>query len=301
MGRGLILIAGVAGLAALPVADAAGGGGGGGGKPDLKYVASKTKTVMPGKVGKARVKCPDGTVAIGGGVQIPDSNTATGVTGSYPLDDSDRNRRPEDGWRGTISSRSAGPKHMRVHAVCSRTGTYRYLSSVAPVQPNGSTAQTPKCPGNNGLTGGGVKTPPGHPEIYVEASTPFDAEVAGDADDNPDDSWNALVQNHSDDGITSTTYLICARSGFNAYRFAAGEIEVNGGSQGKLKATCPGASHVVSGGGELFIPAGTEMAGTFPIDTSHDGRADDGWSVRWNNQNGPGDNFILQIRAICRR
>src|SRR5215208_4897989 len=123
----------------------------------LVYKVSKLRPLPAGEQASAKANCPNDTSVVGGGLEIGEANTATGMQSSYPFDDGDANSKPEDGWMAVANSRSAGDKSMLAFAVCSKTGKFRYVSPLLePVANNAQAAVDAPCPADRSVAGGGV-------------------------------------------------------------------------------------------------------------------------------------------------
>src|SRR5687768_1001022 len=98
--------------------------------PAFSYITRSAK-VGPG-ISRAALKapCPRRTRVISGGVVLDGAKGAGSLVSSYPYDNRDRGRTPDDGWVGIVNNESSLTTRMYTHAVCVRGGTtYRYESA----------------------------------------------------------------------------------------------------------------------------------------------------------------------------
>lgn len=262
----------------------------------LVYRISKLKPLPAGKQAAAVASCPQDTSVVGGGLEIGESNTATGMQSSYPVDGGDADATPDDGWRAVANSRSAGDKSLLAFAVCSKTGQYRYVARLKEPVANNSRAQVDApCPPGRSLAGGGVKLSYGGAStLYtVGATLPFDTT----ADGTPD-AWRAVANNQSGINQDLTAYAICARTG--SYRYANVKVNAPPGAQTERRTPCPRQASVTAGG----VAARTsdlrpEVAASLPFDGDGDMVLGDRWLGAINN-NGTAP-VELRVYAICRK
>jgi hypothetical protein len=227
---------------------------------------------------------------IGGGVEIVGSNTATGVTASVPIDGMDHDQKPDDGWRGSAGSRSAADKAIVAYATCAKKGKFSYVSQSFTLDPHDGLETALGCPGST--VGGGVALQRSNRTLAIGQSSPWDL----NADGKEDDGWITYVTNGGDVPTTVTQHLICATN--DDYSYVSNTVDSFNGTQTKVNANCPGRADVVSGGGEILVSGLVEMAGIYPADLAHDGKADEGWTLRMNNSVGDNDRDAT-VYAIC--
>jgi hypothetical protein len=262
------------------------------GASGLIYKTTELKPLPAGAQVTAVARCPNDTSVVGGGIEISDANTATGISSSYPTDDGDKGKRPDDGWVAIANSRSAGDKQLRATAVCSRSGRYTYVARHGFLGP-GETTEYAECPIGETVTGGGASVATGSTSRGL-ASTALTYDGSGYGS-----GWDATAVDPSPDPFTPmTVFAICARSGH--YRYVERFGEVSDGAQGELAAPCPGRTKVVAGGGEIRTGSALgELAGSVPYGDAM--RAtDDGWWMAANNLNS-GDKRPIEAYAVCRR
>ena len=117
--HGLVAVAAALALGAvgtmIPMATAGGGGS------NLHYV-QEGRGVDAESQATEVAHCPAGTQVIGGGVEgtaFFDSGAGQMINTSAPFDDDDGNRRPNDGWLGTMDNfTNAGNDRIIVYAIC---------------------------------------------------------------------------------------------------------------------------------------------------------------------------------------
>ena len=270
-------------LAAPATAGAAGG---------LKYVTSKPKDLPAGTIKKATAKCPDSAHVVGGGLTIGGANTATGIHSSYPIDGRDRNKIPDDGWRGVVNSRSAGHKTFRVSAICSRRGRLVYTRTTTNIPTPGHIDVAAFCPSGTPVAGGGVQLSGGGSSDVIAGSQPVDS----DLDMVTDDGWSGVANTTVDGAVELTAHAICARSG--DYDYVSADGTVPGFQQGSAAVDCPGGTRITGGGGSsATATTSTELAGTFPY---FNGASSPGHGWRTYVNNLAGVPLDITAFAVCR-
>jgi hypothetical protein len=157
-------------------------------KTKVSYESS-TKKVKGGKRAKLTAHCPAGTSDTAGGVQTGNLDPVQ-ISSSFPLDDADKNRKPEDGWSAQVFNR--GDKAtVTVWAICAKGTEVVYGNSTAfPLEPSSSEeidASVVDDPLH--VTGGGESYPPAlsTPETRLTATVPTDAAFDVPDDAVPDD------------------------------------------------------------------------------------------------------------------
>ena len=146
---------------------------------------SSTKKVKGGKRARLTAHCPSGTKDTAGGVQTGDFDSVQ-ISSSFPFDDGDANKKPEDGWSAQVFNRGERAT-VTVWAICAKGAEVVYVNDTAfPLEP-GSTEEVDGSVVSDPLhvTGGGESYPSvlSTPETRLTATVPTDA-----AFDVPDDS-----------------------------------------------------------------------------------------------------------------
>jgi hypothetical protein len=188
-------------------------------KGTVRYV-TKTGT-LPASPGALTLtaRCPSNMHVTGGGAVASDGGAALGayVSSSYPIDGSDGDSRPDDGWRATFyGSTQPGTK---VIAICASTSpTYIARSTQHPDQdqkiPAGDVGSGywATCPPTKHVLGIGayIAGPPRY--VRVHAMYPgdaFDGDSNADSDSIPDDDASMSFANRSSTAQKTEGWAIC--------------------------------------------------------------------------------------------
>jgi hypothetical protein len=154
-----------------------------------------------------QVRCPGAAWRVtSGSIFVP--TTGSWVHDSYPWDGPDGDRRPDDGWRGSVYDANAGGTgQVPVFAVCVRGEEVRYVRT-GPFEVDAGAAHrhSVACRAEEHVVGGGARM--GGPESVgrMVASHPSDGP---DADDVPDDRWTSRVYNLSGVARQVTAFAVC--------------------------------------------------------------------------------------------
>jgi hypothetical protein len=167
----------------------------------LRYVKEE-EFVGPNEQGHAIVDCPGGSEVLSGGVRSPLGFADGGgmmVNTSAPLDDKDRDRRADDGWRARVDAfRNVSPNTlMTVYAVCTFGGQgelFYERESDKKLNPNSQDGETVQCPRRSSVVGGGVSTNVDFAGGWGEMiNSSFPLDTGEDPNRKPDDAWRADV------------------------------------------------------------------------------------------------------------
>jgi len=142
---------------------------------DLEIAAGKTKL--------AKVGCPGATHATGGGGAMEASGGDGWINSSYPYDDGDRGRKPDDGWKIRIYNQDGDSHPMEVHAICQKR-LPRYVQDSLMLSPSTSSASIPECRSSDPVIGAGIRMSGEASSGIPRALEPIDK---GDGNDVPDD------------------------------------------------------------------------------------------------------------------
>jgi len=128
---------------------------------------------------------------------------------SHPFDGGDRDRTPDDGWRGRVFDTANGPGGFYIYAICLRGTALRY-GKAQPVTIADEEARTrvARCRRKEHVVGGGAKLTGPISRGRLIATHPSDS---GDVGSVPDDRWRAGAFNVSGLEKRLTTYAICLR------------------------------------------------------------------------------------------
>ena len=161
--RALIATLGMAFLASGAVADA-----------KIERLKSKPKDVPAGKQATQKLACPQGMHVLSGGAYTSGSSLEDEVAGSAPFDGRDRDKRPDDGWKGEIN---AGPEDetMRTYAICSNTLKAVYKDEELDYSPTGLVeGVSVGCAVDTTPIGGGIGVPGKDTQVVVGSDLPCD-------------------------------------------------------------------------------------------------------------------------------
>jgi hypothetical protein len=151
-------------------------------------------TATAGHVGVAKALCPSHTRLASGGDFVGGNIDEGHLNSSYPVDGGDPDSKPDDGWRTRGYNRSGADKVVDAHAICARTGHFRYVSSGSfTLNPTTGTGVAQSCPASTHAVGGGVQITGAPADAHI--FTMLSADDMSDGDIAPDDLWNYGVFN----------------------------------------------------------------------------------------------------------
>lgn len=133
--------------------------------------------------------------------------TGSWTNASYPSDDDDPGRAPDDAWAGRVFDTLGGTGGFSMYQVCVRGVMPRYVRDMSVVVGTGtSEVRRVGCRASEHVVGGGARLSGPADEGRLLATLPYDG---GDRDSVPDDGWQSRVYNISglDKGLTA--YAIC--------------------------------------------------------------------------------------------
>jgi hypothetical protein len=126
---------------------------------------------------------------------------------SFPIDKGDAGATPDDGWKGVVYDAIGGGGVFNMYAVCAAGVALSYVRG-APTSLAAGNGVTRKvaCAGSEHAVGGGVRTSGPADGGRLVSSFPYDGP---DADDVPDDGWQARAYAISGADKTVTPFAIC--------------------------------------------------------------------------------------------
>jgi hypothetical protein len=180
-------------------------------------------------------------------------------------------------------------------ALAGGAGEFEYVAKSAQNAAGEQDSITRKCPPGTNLAGGGVFGAGGYNEQQINGIRPYDE---GDANDEPDDGWQATVDNQTGGPLDVKVHAICTRADFTYVETE--QTSVNSGQAATADAACPAGTHVASGG--LYAGGGIDqqnLVQSFPIDSMSDSNTapDDGW--RGSSHNVSVGQRSFRVYAIC--
>lgn len=245
----------------------------------FSYV-TKNYDLKPGKARTLEAPCPRRTNAVGGGSYNPHPFSSVFQYHSYPDDDGDRGRKPEDGWAVKVQA-FTNKRMISVFAVCARFKP-EYRSYKSSYDPDRSAGHAVGCnPSSLELVGGGTNGPRTLPAFE---SRPMSIEGRR--------LWGGTFKNTSQRTQTATVFSICAG---HAVSFVGASGSVPPNSQALARATCPAeAPHVMSGG--YGTPRATGRAAASKPD-GFTGPEADSWTSWIDNLSS--DDVAVTSWALC--
>jgi hypothetical protein len=180
-------------------------------------------------------------------------------------------------------------------ALAGSAGEFDYVVKHAANGAGQQDSITRKCPQGTRLAGGGVFGAGGHNEQQINSMRPYDE---GDADVEPDNGWQATMDNQTGGPLDVKVHAICTRADFTYV--VTEQNSVNSGQAATADAACPAGTHVASGG--LYAGGGIDqqnLVQSYPIDSMSDSntKPDDGW--RGSSHNVSVGQRSFRIYAIC--
>lgn len=151
---------------------------------------------------KETAYCSSKRHVYGGGVRS-DNPSDTYLASSYPVDGPDRDKKPDDGWRGSIDGAdSTTTSEIRVTAACGRK-LPAYKSATVEIDGGGLLTEIVICPASKiNVISGGAKLPGAFGVGRTSASYPL---MSG----TEYDSWDAEAYNTALSPAKMTTFAVC--------------------------------------------------------------------------------------------
>jgi hypothetical protein len=152
------------------------------------------------------------------------------------------------------------------------------------------------CGSHHEVAGGGASLGGAPGSKFITETLPRDVipDVGGDADDEPDDSWDSGGYGEEPERLTA--YGICAPNG--ALRYEGEDVPDSPDGLRFARVGCGAGGYRAVGGGGIIAPSQSWIGSSYPFD-DHDAnnRPDDGWAVSaFDTVGGPGGFFI---DAVC--
>lgn len=244
---------------------------------------------------EASAGCADGTKLLSVGAGTSAGYGTTALNSAFPADGDDIDRKPDDlaTVRGDVFS--VADKTVQVLAVCAPGGV-SYASESFKTKPHKGRTHSVDCPPGTGATGGGVRASGSFATQFLVGSRPFDD---ADANDEPDDGWQASVRNDSDKRRKSTAWAICGQGDYT-YTLPGG-VEGGPGLQAEVQTDCPDGLFAIGGGAEGSAPLGEQritrtLAFNDVVGVNNE-VPDDGWAAAADNLSS--EPQTLTVSAIC--
>ena len=137
------------------------------------------------------------------------STFSSWVHSSYPVDDGDRKRVPDDGWAVRVFTQSVGGAF--VHAICAKKLDLRYKQRAASTIGTTSVSDRTEnrdvsCGKRRNVVGGGADVSGLINRGRLLVTAPVDS---GDRGDTPDDRWHVTAYNLGGSSTTMKPFAIC--------------------------------------------------------------------------------------------
>jgi hypothetical protein len=158
-------------------------------------------TVHDGNDNSKDAMCPHGSSVVGGGAYLYGSGVSVEIARSAPIDGGDPGSTPDDGWTATGYQGTGSKQDLYTYAICSKSGSYKYVSRSKKVPDGTEQGQDANCPNGTKPTGGGVNLTgnDSHGDVEVATSAPLDTH----------DGWTGYANNDTGKKQTMTTTAIC--------------------------------------------------------------------------------------------
>jgi hypothetical protein len=154
-----------------------------------------------------RQSCPGDTALAGGGVYTAGGGLDDELIATFPFDDGDPGRKPDDGWSGT-SITDDGVGFLRVVAICSASRKFRYVQRSTSGAPQDQFTVRVPCRDNEYVVGGGARVSKPGPKAEIASLHPFDDNDAGST---PEDGYQGWANNESTTAERKlTAFAVCA-------------------------------------------------------------------------------------------
>jgi hypothetical protein len=174
----------------------------------LKHAASYPSRVVANgssALRTAQVACP-GTQRVTSGAMFI-ATSGSWETSSYPYDGPDKDKVPDDGWRGGVYDTIGGIGGFQAFAVCSSGLKLHYVKSPTTKVKVGSAASVKvSCAADQHVVGGGARLTGTQSTGRLVASFPYDGP---DKDKAPDDGWLTKVYSLGGGPKQLTAWAIC--------------------------------------------------------------------------------------------
>lgn len=235
----------------------------------FKYV-SKSFDVPAQKAKRLKAMCPDSTHAYGGGQSNTTLYGGFAQLQSYPVDDGDPGKTPDDGW-GLLVKNLTGSSvdNVVAFAACGAPAA-EYRRKQVPMFPNTYTGETDMRCKSRQLVGGGMFGP-GRAVL-----------LDGGADDFPEGpTYYTYLHNTSQvKNATATQYAVCAGVDTS---YVLDQKQIGAAMRDQSTVACPTKTAVLSGG--LYSTGGVTLTASFPPATFRE------WTI-------VGDNTLASQQTI---
>ncbi len=204
--------------------------------------------------------CPGRTHVLSGGAGSESDFGDSFISSSYPFDDGDSDKAPDDGWKTKFSSFDASIE-ITPTAVCSRVKP-AYRSAEETAGPGGLATDPIPCGPARAVVHGGLRGP-----TSLRLVSSFPSDNAGG------DNWLVVADNISNRTKSGTGYAVCSADLTVTYA-SSSSVPIPANTQQTATSMCPpSAPNPIGGGPVAFGPVG----GLRLSRTSVDSLSFDGW------------------------
>ena len=192
----------------------------------------------PGSTITVKSDCPGRTRVLSGGASSFGGFGDSYISSSYPYDDGDRDKSPDDGWKTKISAFDSFVD-INAYAACAKLKpTYRDRRyEIAPM--TSSTDEAVPCPDGDVIVHGGFKGPT---SVRPGSTFPFDGGT--------DDAWGLRPENVSGEDQKITGFAVCSDELEVTY-IQSGTAPMPTGAQVFAEPQCPPSDPNIVGGGPI--------------------------------------------------
>ena len=291
-------------------------------EPAVDDLQSRVRTLVASKnveadgFGSLSVKCPQGTVALGGGVNVSlvhfmkIFSTGPTVNGTRLMSTADGTRGAPDGWFGGIYNGDIFSRPFKVAAICAPLSGVTTVVASNSVNPGAFWSFSVACPAGKIAVGGGVDVED-HLFMLVTSSSPTvggsNLVALADGNHGAPNGWYGAVRNDSAATKTFKVGVVCQP--LKGITTVISSMVVQGGTSisETEHAQCPKGSIAVGGGidaEDLFRLLSSETAPVFGTTYTSLMQMDNGVNpapTGWQASaiNGDESNRMLKVGAIC--
>jgi hypothetical protein len=219
-------------------------------------------TIAPGNFEAVRVLCPDGMVAVGGGVDLNNVLTMV-VTSSAPTFAANNNRlifQPDGanpapvGWQASARNNDTGSHPFKVVVTCAPLEGVSTVVDSQTVAPDSFQASRALCPNGRVAVGGGVDLDNVLTMAVTSSAPTFAANnnrliFQPDGDNPAPVGWQASARNN--DAVTRPLKVVVICAQVEGVSTVVGSASVSAGSFNADRILCPNGSIAVGGGIDL--------------------------------------------------
>lgn len=256
---------------------------------------SKQGVAASGKQTTFTVMCPKDKPVISGSVGMSNGDVTSVVASSEPIDGSDADKKPDDGWRLVVNNDAGEDARVILSAICAdKKAKLSYKQARDKAAPGQIADAVASCPVGHQVIGGGVSVSGRSRNTPVNRTDAWDG---FDSDTDLDDAWAGRVFNGSKKKIEIVATAICVKpDGLVTYHSENFSVPAN--LRGGPAPECPGsgATPFALGGG--IGPTGQNLTGIYNNGLVRLGSPQaDLWNGQASNPNGT--SASIRVTVIC--